>query len=124
MKKAANIILCIVSSIIAILSIAFLVIEGRLLLSFDWALHEHEFLGFIQYLARVGLSVLCLSASVSSIVYMNRKAFIFEGFCLLAVAIAISISATNGIGLYMIIAASVYLAASVFHYVATKKEEE
>lgn len=124
MKKAANIILGIVSVIIAILSLAFLVIEGRLLLSFDWTLHEHEFLGFIQYLARVGLSLLCLATSVSSIVYMARKTFIFEGLCLLAVAVAISISATNGVGLYMIIAASVYLASAVLHYLATKREEE
>ncbi len=124
MKKAANIILGIVSVIIAILSLAFLVIEGRLLLSFDWTLHEHEFLGFIQYLARVGLSLLCLATSISSIVYVNRKTSIFEGCCLLAIAIAISTGATNGIGLYLIIAASVYLAASVFHLVASKKEAE
>ena len=124
MKKAANIILGIVSVIIAILSLAFLVIEGRLLLSFDWTLHEHEFLGFIQYLARVGLSLLCLATSISSLVYMVRKTFIFEGLCLLAVAAAISISATNGVGLYMIIAASVYLASAVLHYLAAKREEE
>lgn len=124
MKKAANVILGIVSVIIAILSLAFLVIEGRLLLSFDWTLHEHEFLGFIQYLARVGLSLLCLATSISSLAYMVRKTFIFEGLCLLAVAVAISISATNGVGLYMIIAASVYLASAVLHYLATKREEE
>lgn len=124
MKKAANVILGIVSVIIAILSLAFLVIEGRLLLSFDWTLHEHEFLGFIQYLARVGLSLLCLATSISSLVYMVRKTFIFEGLCLLAVAAAISISATNGVGLYMIIAASVYLASAVLHYLAAKREEK
>lgn len=124
MKKAANIILCTVSVIIAILSLAFLVIEGRLLLSFDWALYEHEFLGFIQCLAKVGLSILCLATSVSSIVYMARKAFIFEGLCLLSLAVAISLSATNGVGLYMIIAASLYLASAVFHYIATKREKE
>lgn len=124
MKKAANIILGIVSVIIAILSLAFLVIEGRLLLSFDWTLHEHEFLGFIQYLARVGLSLLCLATSISSLAYMVRKTFIFEGLCLLAVAAAISISATNGVGLYMIIAASVYLASAVLHYLAAKREEK
>ena len=124
MKKAANVILGIVSVIIAILSLAFLVIEGRLLLSFDWTLHEHEFLGFIQYLARVGLSLLCLAISISSVIYINRKSFIFEGVCLLAVAIAISTGATNGIGLYLVIAASVYLVSAIFHHIASKKEAE
>lgn len=124
MKKAANIILGIVSAIVAIISLAFVVIEGRLLLSFDWSLHEHEFLGFIQYLARVGLAILCLSTSISSIVYMRRKSFNFEGFCLLAVAIAISTGATNGVGLYMIIAASLYLASAAFHHLASKHDNE
>ena len=124
MKKAANVILITVSVIIAILSLAFVIIEGRLAFSFDWSLYEHEFLGFIQYIARLGLAILCLAASASSVVYYNRKTFVFEGCCLLAVASAISISATNGIGLYMIIAASLYLASAIFHYVAAKREEE
>ena len=120
MKRTANVILIIISAIIAILSLAFLVIEARLVLSFDWTLHEHEFLGFIQYMARLGISALCLATSISSIVYINKKSFILEGACILAVAIATAIGATNGIGLYLIIAASVYLASAVLHYLAAK----
>ena len=122
MKKASNVILIIVSVIIAIVSLAFVILEGRLVLSFDWSLHEHEFLGFIQYVARLGIAILCLATSVSSIVYINRKGFVFEGFCLLAVAIAISTGATNGVGLYLTILAIVYLAAATFHFFATKRE--
>lgn len=122
MKKASNVILIIASVIIAIISLAFVILEGRLVLSFDWSLHEHEFLGFIQYVARLGIAILCLATSVSSIVYINRKSFVFEGFCLLAVAAAISTGATNGIGLYLTILAIVYLAAATFHFFATKRE--
>lgn len=124
MKRKSNVILIIISAIIAILSLAFLVIEARLVLSFDWTLHEHEFLGFIQYMARLGISALCLATSISSIVYINKKSFILEGACILAVAIATAIGATNGIGLYLIIAATVYLASAVLHYLAAKREEE
>ena len=56
MKKASKVILIIVSVIIAIVSLAFVILEGRLVLSFDWSLHEHEFLGFIQYVARLGIT--------------------------------------------------------------------
>lgn len=123
MKKASNVILIIVSVIVAIISLAFVILEGRLVLSFDWSLHEHEFLGFIQYVARLGIAILCLATSISSIAYINRKSFVFEGFCLVAVAVAISTGATNGVGLYLAILATVYLAAAVFHYIASKREE-
>lgn len=122
MKKASNVILIIVSVIIAIVSLAFVILEGRLVLSFDWSLHEHEFLGFIQYVARLGIAILCLATSVSSIVYINKKSFVFEGFCLIAIAVAISTGATNGVGLYLAILAIVYLAAATFHFFATKRE--
>ena len=52
MKKLSNVLLIIISAIIALVALVFTILEARLVLSFDWALHEHEFLGFIQYLAR------------------------------------------------------------------------
>ena len=124
MKKLANGLFIAVSVIIAIASLAFIIIEGRLVISFDWSLHEHEFLGFIQYVARLGLGILCLGASISSIVYINQKSFIFEGLCLLAVAVAISTGATNGIGLYFIIAAALYIVTAIFHHTKLEKEDE
>jgi hypothetical protein len=124
MKKIANGLFITLSSIIAIVSLAFIFIEGRLVLSFDWSLHEHEFLGFIQYLARLGLGVLCLSVSVSSIIYINRKSFVFEALCILAISMAIATGATNGIGIYFIIASALYVIASVLHHVELKKAKE
>lgn len=118
MKKLSCGLLIFVSALVAIVSLAFVIIEGRLVFSFDWSLHEHEFLGFIQYVARMGISVLCLAASVSSIVYIGKKTFVFEGVCLLAVAIAIATGATNGVGLYLIILSVIYLGAAVFHHLA------
>lgn len=116
MKKLSSILLIIFSIIIALLSLVFVIIEGRLVLSFDWTLHEQEFLGFIQYLARLGIAGLCLATSVSSIAYHRRKSFIFEGLVFLAIAIALSVFATNGFGLYFTIAAALYLASAVLHH--------
>ena len=123
MKKASNVLFILMSAILALVSLAFVIIEGRLLISFDWSLYEHEFIGFIQYLARVGLALLCLATSISSIFYLGRKSFIFEGACVLAIAIAISTGATNGIGLYLIVIATLYLASAVFNYIVPESEE-
>lgn len=118
MKKIAKGLLIALSVILAIVSLAFTIIEGRLVLSFDWSLYEHEFLGFVQYLARLGVAVLCLATFISSIVYIDRKSFIFEGCCMLAVAIAISTNATNGVGIYLIISGALYLAGAIFNHYA------
>ena len=123
MKKASNVLFILMSAILALVSLAFVIIEGRLLLSFDWSLYEHEFIGFIQYIARVGLALLCLATSISSIFYLGRKSFIFEGACVLAIAIAISTGATNGIGLYLIVIATLYLASAAFNYIVPESEE-
>ena len=118
MKKLSGVLLIIFSAIIALVSLVFVVIEGRLVLSFDWTLHEQELLGFLQYLARLGIAGLCLATSVSTIAYRNRKSFIFEGLVFLAIAVTVSVFATNGFGLYFTIAAVLYLASAVFHHFA------
>ncbi len=115
MKKLSTVLLVFISVIIALVSLAFAVIEARLVFSFDWSVYEHEFLGFIQHLARLGVALLCLAVSVSSIKSINEKTFIFEGVTLLAVAISVSVHAVNGIGLYMMIAAALYLVFASLH---------
>ena len=116
MKKFSSVLLIIFSAVIALVSLIFVIIEGRLVLSIDWTLHEHELLGFLQYLARLGIAGLCLATSISSIAYRNRKSFVFEGFVFLAAAVTISLFASNGFGLYFTIAAAIYLASAIFHH--------
>lgn len=116
MKKLSNVLLIIFSVIIALVSLIFVVIEGRLVLSFDWTLHEHELLGFLQYLARLGIAALCLATSCGSVIYHNRKSYVFEGLVFLAIAVTTAVFATNGFGLYFIVAAALYLASAIFHH--------
>lgn len=121
MKKAATILFIIASSLVALVALAFTVIEGRLVLSFDWSLHENEFVAFLQYLARLGISVLCLITSVGSIVYHGRKTFIFEGVVLASVAVATLIFASNNFGIYFMILGALYLGSALFHSYAQDK---
>ncbi len=115
MKKAATILFIIASSLVALVALVFIIIEGRLVLSFDWSLHEHEFLGFLQYLARLGISLLCLITGVCSIVYQGRKTFVFEGVVLTSIAVATLIFASNSFGIYFIILAALYLGSAMFY---------
>lgn len=121
MKKTATILFIIASSLVALVAIAFTIIEGRLVLSFDWSLHENEFVAFLQYLARLGISVLCLITGVGSIVYHHKKTFVFEGSVLVAIAVATLIFASNSFGIYFMILGSLYLGSSIFHRYAQDK---
>ena len=123
MKKASSIIFIIFGSIVALIALLFIVIEGRLLLSFDWTLHEQEFLGFAQYLARLALAIYAFSVAINSIRYREQKNFIFEGASILAIAIGVAIYATNGFGIYFIILAALYLGATIFMALANPEDE-
>ena len=115
MKKFATVLLIVAAAFVSLVSLAFTIIEGRLVFAFDWTLHEHEFLGFIQYLARLGVSLLSLAIAASSIVYRNRKSFIFEGAVLVAIAAATMFHASNNFGIYFLILSLFYLATAIFH---------
>ena len=124
MKRLSSVIFIIFSALAALISFLFIVIEGRLLLSFDWTLHEQEFLAFMQYLARLALAIYTFSVAVNSIRYREQKNFIFEGASVLTIAIALSIYATNNFGLYFIILAVLYFGATIFVAIAHRDEDD
>ena len=68
-----NILLCFTCSIIIILSLAFLFIEGRLLISLDWSIYDFAFAGFIRYLFRFLLALFALSVCVFELVNLKKK---------------------------------------------------
>ena len=124
MKRASSVIFIIMSGLVALVAGLFVIIEGRLLLSFDWTLHEQEFLAFIQYLAKLALAIYTFSVAANSIRYREQKDFIFEGISLVAIAVGLAIYATNGFGVYFIILSALYLASCIFMFVASKKDGE
>ncbi len=122
MKRLSSFLLILTSGLVALVAALFIFIEGRLLLSFDWTLHEQEFLGFIQYLARTALAIFAFNVGANSIRYRHQKSFIFEGASILTIAIAIAFNATNSFGLYFIILATLYFGATIFVALAHKDE--
>lgn len=124
MKKLSIFLLILTSSLVALVAALFIFIEGRLLLSFDWTLHEQEFLGFVQYLARVALAIYAFSVGANSIRYRHQKSFVFEGTSILAIAIALAFHVTNNFGLYFIILAALYFGATIFVALAHRDDAD
>ena len=53
MNKLFKVLILVISSIIMIFSLAFIVIEARLIFSLDWLAYDSPFMGCIRYLCRL-----------------------------------------------------------------------
>ena len=77
MKRAIDILLkvlqCLICSIIIILSLAFMFIEARLLISLDWSIYDFAFNGFIRYFFRFVLALFALSVCVFEFINLKKK---------------------------------------------------
>ena len=77
MKKVIDILLkvlqCLICSIIIILSLAFMFIEARLLISLDWSIYDFAFNGFIRYFFRFVLALFALSVCVFEFINLKKK---------------------------------------------------
>ena len=77
MKKVIDILLkvlqCLICSIIIILSLAFMFIEARLLISLDWSIYDFAFNGFIRYFFRFVLALFALSVCVLEFINLKKK---------------------------------------------------
>ncbi len=107
MNKLFKVLLVIISSIIMILSLAFIVIEGRLLFSGDWLIYDSPFFGCIRYLGRLLLSVFAFTKCLLEIIYINKEHKLKEylGYAdigLVVMSVVILIFSTNYVGLVCI----------------------
>ena len=77
MKKVIDILLkvlqCLICSIIIILSLAFMFIEARLLISLDWSIYDFAFNGFIRYFFRFLLALFALSVCIFEFINLKKK---------------------------------------------------
>lgn len=111
MNKLFKVLLVIISSIIMILSLAFIVIEGRLLFSGDWLIYDSPFFGFIRYLGRLLLSVFAFTKCLLEIIYINKEHKLKEylGYAdigLVVMSVVILIFSTNYVGFICIFLAT------------------
>ena len=114
MNKLFKVLLVIISSIIMILSLAFIVIEGRLLFSGDWLVYDSPLFGCIRYLGRLLLSVFVFIKCLLEIIYINKEHKVKEylGYAdigLVIMSVVILIFSTNYVGLICIILSMINL---------------
>ena len=66
-----KIIRIILGVILFLAALAFVIIEGRLLFSGDWLLHEMPFFAFLQYFSRFALAL--IAAVFALQIFIKRK---------------------------------------------------
>ena len=127
MNKLFKVLLVIISSIIMILSLAFIVIEGRLLFSGDWLIYDSPFFGCIRYLGRLLLSLFAFTKCLLEIIYINKEHKLKEylGYSdvgLVVMSVVILIFSTNYVGLVCIVLSFVNFIIKLIKYKFVNKE--
>ena len=108
MSKFCRVLVYIFSSIIIILSLAFIFIEGRLVFSGDYLVYDSPFNGFVRYFFRLLLALLVLGKSILEFTKIGKngmlKEYLFYGdISLLLMSIIVLIFSTNYVGLVCIL---------------------
>ena len=73
MKKVLSILSLVLSSLVIILGLVFIFIEGRLLFSLDWIIYENAFTGFIRYLFRFLLATIAIGTGILDFINLKRN---------------------------------------------------
>ena len=73
MSKMLSISRIFISTLIIILSLAFIFIEARLILAGDFLIYDNAFNGFIRYFFRLILSILSLLVALYEIINIKKK---------------------------------------------------
>ena len=116
MKKVITVFYYAINVILMIISAVFMFLEGRIVFSGDWSLHQNTFISFNQYLIRLLFAIGCFVVGLLSLIKGNKITTLYFSVCILAIAIALAIYVSNGFGLYFIIFAVVYLVINWIFY--------
>ena len=123
MKKVLNIFNVIISSIVLLLSLIFIFIEGRLLFSGDWLIYDNVILGMFKYLFRLIIAIFAGMYSILTFINIKKKSGILTNFlfmlsiCLFIVSIFMLIYTANYVDKISIIIASIILLINVSNIV-------
>ena len=123
MKKVLNIFNVIISSIVLLLSLIFIFIEGRLLFSGDWLIYDNVILGMFKYLFRLIIAISTGMYSILTFINIKKKSGILTNFlfvlsiCLFVVSIFMLIYTANYVDKISIIIASIILLINVSNIV-------
>jgi hypothetical protein len=120
MKTAARILNILSSSVLMIIGVAFVFIEGCLIFTGDFLLFESPVRAFLQMILRFALASGVFTLGLFVIIKKERT-FIFESILALAVSLLISPFLTNGFGLYFVLLAVVFTLTNLFCHLISKK---
>ena len=125
MNKLFKVLLVIISSIIMILSLAFIVIEGRLLFSGDWLIYDNPFNGFIRYLCRLLIAIFAFTKSLLEVIYINKehsiKEYLYYGdISLVLMSLSILVFSTNYVGIICTVLANLLLLVKFVNFKVNK----
>ena len=113
MKTLMRILIAIFSVVVCVAGLAFTFIEGRLIVSGDWLLFDSPIVGLMQYLIRLAVAVGGITVGVMAIARLKTRSVVVESAYLWLASIVIAIFASNGVGVYILLLASVYLLLNV-----------
>ena len=125
-----NILTGFLSAIILLLSIVFLVIEGRLLFSGDRLVYDNVALGFIKYFFRFLIALFAGTYAVFEFINMKKKSNIINWFLfignvsLVIISAVLSFTATNMVGEIALIVALLAFIVRVCSFIFLKQPDK
>ena len=122
-----NILKSIVSVVLIIISLAFIFIEGRLLLSLDWIIYNSPFMSFIMYFCRFLAALIIGIIGVLEIINLFKKnnklslIILFSNIGLVIMSIIVFIETTNYVDVAAIILGVIILLIELFGLIINHK---
>ena len=125
MNKLFKVLLVIISSLMMILSLVFIIIEGRLLFSGDWLIYDSPFFGFIRYLCRLLIAIFAFTKSLLEVIYINKKHSIkdylyYGDISLVLMSLSILVFSTNYVGIICTLLANLLLLVKFVNFKVDK----
>ena len=127
MKTVAKILSCLVYAVAAILALAFLFVEGRLLFSLDWSIYDSAFGGCLRYAMRFLLALFALFVCAAEFATLKKKSdfwsqyLLFANVALAVIAVIVGIFATNYADLAVCAVGAIVLAVKLLCYLSERK---
>jgi hypothetical protein len=122
MRKLLNVILCFIGSIIIVLGLAFIFIEGRLIFSLDWIIYDNKFNGLLRYSLRLILACLAIVICIFEMINIRRSNkdisdyLLFSDGGLVVASIVLLINTTNYINIICIVLSSILFLTKIGLY--------
>ena len=107
MNKFLRVLLYIFSSITMVLALAFIVLEGRLVIAGDWVIYDNAADGFIRYFFRLLLAIIVFAKCILEFVFIkkniNYKQYLFYvDVGMVCMSIIVLIWSTNYVGVALL----------------------